>query len=79
MKTPAIFYHAGCPVCVEAERQIADALDPTRYDVELVHLGEHADRIAAAEAAGVKSVPAIVINGAPFHINFGAPLSALKS
>jgi glutaredoxin len=79
MKTPAIFYHAGCPVCVEAERQIADALDPTRYDVELVHLGEHADRIAAAEAAGVKSVPAIVINGAPFHINYGAPLSALKS
>ncbi|KIO48021.1 thioredoxin [Nitrosospira sp. NpAV] len=79
MKTPATFYHAGCPVCVEAERQIADALDPARYDVELVHLGEHADRIAAAEAAGVKSVPAIVINGAPFHINFGAPLSALKS
>lgn len=79
MKTPATFYHAGCPVCVEAERQIADALDPARYDVELVHLGEHADRIAAAEAVGVKSVPAIVINGAPFHINFGAPLSALKS
>jgi glutaredoxin len=79
MKTPATFYHAGCPVCVEAEHQIADALDPDRYDVKLVHLGEHADQIAAAEAAGVKSVPAIVINGAPFHINFGAPISALKS
>ncbi len=38
MKTPAIFYHAGCPVCVEAERQIADALDTNRYDVELVIL-----------------------------------------
>jgi len=79
MKTPAIFYHAGCPVCVEAERQIADSLDTDRYEVELVHLGEHADKIAAAEAAGVKSVPALVINGAPFHINFGAPISALKS
>ena len=79
MKTSATFYHAGCPVCVDAERQIAEALDPARYDVEIVHLGEHADRIAAAEAAGVKSVPAIVINGAPFHINFGAPISALKS
>jgi len=33
----------------------------------------------AAEAAGVKSVPAIVIGGVPFHINFGASLSALKS
>ncbi len=79
MKTPATFYHAGCPVCIDAERQIAEALDPARYDVEIVHLGEHGDRIAAAEAAGVKSVPAIVINGAPFHINFGAPMSALKS
>ncbi|HVW64956.1 MAG TPA: thioredoxin family protein [Nitrosospira sp.] len=79
MKKTATFYHAGCPVCVEAERQVADALDPQRYDVEIVHLGEHADRIAAAEAAGVKSVPALVIDGAPFHINFGAPMSALKS
>jgi glutaredoxin len=79
MKTNATFYHAGCPVCVDAERQIADALDSDRYDVELVHLGEQKDRIADAEAAGVKSVPALVINGAPFHINFGAPMSALKS
>ncbi len=38
MKTAAIFYHAGCPVCVEAENQVADALDPARYDVEHVHL-----------------------------------------
>ena len=79
MKTPATFYHAGCPVCVEAEQQIADALDPERYEVEVVNLGEQSDKISAAEAAGVKSVPAMVINGAPFHINFGAPLSALKS
>jgi glutaredoxin len=78
MKTSAIFYHAGCPVCVEAEHQVAEALDPARYDVEIVHLGEQKERIEAAEAAGVKSVPAIVIGGAPFHINFGAPMSALK-
>ena len=79
MKTRAIYYHAGCPVCVAAEQQIADALDPARYDIERVHLGEHKDQIPAAEAAGVKSVPALVIDGAPFHINFGAPMSALKS
>lgn len=78
MKTSAVFYHAGCPVCVEAEHQVVEALDPTRYDVEIVHLGEQKGRIEAAEAAGVKSVPAIVIGGAPFHINFGAPMSALK-
>ena len=76
--TKATFYHAGCPVCVDAERQIALALDPTRFRVEIVHLGTSKQRVAEAEAAGVQSVPALVINGAPFHINFGAPLSALK-
>lgn len=78
MKTSAIFYHAGCPVCIEAEHQVAEALDSARYDVKIVHLGEQKKEIEAAETAGVKSVPAIVIDGAPFHINFGAPMSALK-
>ncbi|MCT8971281.1 thioredoxin family protein [Microbaculum marinisediminis] len=72
------FYHAGCAVCVDAERRFADALDPDRYDVEVVHLGEAPDRIAEAEAAGVKSVPAFVVDGHPYHINFGASLDDLK-
>ncbi len=79
MKTTALFYHAGCPVCVEAERQLAQALDPARFAVESVHLGDQRARIAEAEAAGVQSVPALVIGGLPFHINFGAPMSALKA
>ncbi len=78
MKQKALFYHAGCPVCVAAEHQIAAALDPARFTVEIVHLGEQKNRVAEAEAAGVKSVPALVLGGVPFHINFGAPLSALK-
>jgi len=78
MKTKAQFYHAGCPVCVAAEQTIASSLDPTRFDVEVVHLGEESDRLPEAEAAGVKSVPALVIDGSPYHINHGADLSALK-
>ena len=78
MARKALFYHAGCPVCVEAEQQVANALDRTRYDVEIVHLGQRKDRHQEAEAAGVKSVPALVLDGLPFHINFGAALSALK-
>jgi hypothetical protein len=31
-----------------------------------------------AERAGVKSVPALVLDGVPLHINFGAPLDALR-
>ncbi len=78
MKAKAVFYHAGCPVCVEAEQTIASALDSQRFDVEVVHLGTDRTRLGEAEAAGVKSVPALVIEGTPFHINFGATLEALK-
>lgn len=78
MKAKAVFYHAGCPVCVEAEQSVASALDTQRFDVEIVHLGTDRARLGEAEAAGVKSVPALVIAGTPFHINFGAPLDALK-
>ena len=73
-----LFFHAGCPVCLSAEQQFAGALDPARYQVEVVHLGEQKGRIAQAEGFGVKSVPALVIDGQPFHINFGAALVDLK-
>ena len=78
MKTKAVFYHAGCPVCVAAEQMITETIDKNRYDVEIVHLGEDKSRIAEAENAGVKSVPALVVGSNPFHINFGASMSDLK-
>lgn len=78
MKSKAYFYHAGCPVCVDAERQVATALDASQYEVEIVHLGQSKQRIGEAEKFGVKSVPALVLNGKPYHINFGAALSDLK-
>lgn len=77
MKT-ATFYHAGCPVCVQAEETIASALDKNEFDVEIVHLGDARDRIEEAESLGVVSVPAIVINGRPFHINYGASIEDVK-
>ena len=78
MSKKAVFYHAGCSVCVAAEEQVANAFDPARYELEVVHLGHEKSRLAEAESLGVQSVPALVIDGAPFHINFGASLSDLK-
>ena len=78
MKTSAKFYHAGCPVCLEAESVVTRYLDPKKVDVEIVHLGSAKNRIAEASAAGVKSVPALVIDGQPLHLNFGAALSDLR-
>jgi glutaredoxin len=78
MKSKAIFFHAGCPVCVAAEQNVASALDPVRYDLEIVHLGQQTGRVADAEQAGVQSVPALVLDGQAYHINFGAALADLK-
>lgn len=73
----SIFYHAGCPVCVSAEHDIVNLIGAT--NVEIVHIGEDRNRIAEAEKAGVKSVPALVIpNGNVLHINFGASIEDVK-
>ncbi len=77
-KITATFYHAGCPVCFDAETAVTRYLDPTKLNLEIVHLGTAKGRVAEAEAAGVKSVPALVLGGQTLHLNFGAPLSALK-
>lgn len=78
MVTKAIFYHAGCPVCLSAEQQVLDALDKNRFEIEIVHLDEDKTKIRNAEQAGVKSVPALLLDGNVFHINFGASLDDVK-
>lgn len=73
----SIFYHAGCPVCVSAEHDIVNLIGAT--NVEIVHIDEDRNRIAEAEKAGVKSVPALLTpNGNVLHINFGASMADVK-
>jgi len=73
----SIFYHAGCPVCISAEHDIVSLAG--KENVEIVHLGSDNSRIAEAENAGVKSVPALVTkNGNVLHINYGASIEEVK-
>ena len=73
----SIFYHAGWPVCLSAEQDIINLIGDS--NVEVVHIGEDKARIAEAENAGVKSVPALVTpNGNVLHINFGASMADVK-
>lgn len=78
MKISALFYHAGCPVCLEAESAVTAYLDSSKVELEIVHLGEAKSRVAEAEAAGVKSVPALVVGGQVLHLNFGADIAVLR-
>lgn len=77
--TKATFYHAGCPICVDAEKMVLDYLDNNKVDLEIVHFGEDASKIAEAESAGVESVPALVMNGQVYHINYGASMEEVKN
>ncbi|MEQ8337432.1 MAG: thioredoxin family protein [Cyclobacteriaceae bacterium] len=73
----SIFYHAGCPVCVSAEHDIINLIGAD--NVEIVHIGEDRNRIAEAEKAGVKSVPALLTpNAHVLHINYGASMADVK-
>ena len=73
----AVFYHAGCPVCVSAEQDILNLIP--KDQVEVIHLGQYKAKIKDAEDAGVQSVPALVLsNGNVLHINFGASIGDLK-
>jgi len=75
----SIFYHAGCPVCLSAEQDILNLINPS--DVEVINFTdpEGSERIDEAERAGVKSVPALVTpNGNVLHINFGASMADVK-
>lgn len=75
----AVFYHAGCTICVSAEKTMLDLVDKAKLDVEVVHLGETPNRIEEAEKLGIKSVPALVIdNNDVLHINYGASLEDVK-
>ena len=73
----SIFYHAGCPVCLSAEHDIVNLIGAS--NVEIVHIGENRSRIAEAEQAGVKSVPALLTpNRNVLHINFGASMDDVR-
>jgi glutaredoxin 3 len=73
----AIFYHAGCPVCVSAEKDILNLIPENQ--VEVIHLGTDKTKVKDAESSGVQSVPALVLsNGNVLHINFGASIEDLK-
>lgn len=76
--TKAVFYHAGCPICVDAEQVVLEYLDKSKINTEIVHLGTERNRIEEAERIGVKSVPALVINDNIYHINYGASLEDVK-
>ena len=63
---------------MDAEQAMLNFLDPSKVNVEVVHFGQDPSRISEAEKLGVKSVPALVVDGNVYHINFGASMDDVK-
>ncbi len=47
-------------------RRLLSMIDPNKYQINVVHLGEQSAEVATAKAAGVQSVPTLVIDGKVF-------------
>lgn len=69
MKTKAIFYHDGCKLCLSMAEVFGSALDPAQYVTEVVNLGLHPERVGEADAAGIKVLPSLLIDGRVFAVN----------
>lgn len=76
-KKKATFYMVGCPVCISVEERVTRAIDASRYEIERVNLEQDRSRISEAQRAGVQSVPALVIDNLPFHINAATKLTEI--
>ena len=75
--TKARFYHAGCRFVFPQNRHFCSIclqmLKSMWFIWENNLIG-----LLRLKVAGVKSVPALVIDGNVLHINFSAPIEALK-
>ncbi len=89
MKASATFYHAGCRVCVAAEQQLADAIDPARvsggsrrdWRVGPPQPALYCSRLLfeAAAVNAVRGVQASSFRPAPDHSAHCAPNGALMT
>ena len=63
MKRKAIFYHDGCATCLSIAKTVVALVDVTVFDLEIVNLGRVATRADEAQAAGVRVLPSLVVDG----------------
>ena len=75
----AIYYHAGCPDCLDAEQMLINTIDTSENQLENVQLHEQLSRLRETQLSGVKSVPPLVLDDRIYPINFGAALADLIS
>ncbi|MGO4327641.1 hypothetical protein AB4Z48_25425 [Cupriavidus sp. 2TAF22] len=78
MNREAILYHDGCKICLSVVETMTGLFDNDRHSLTVVNLEEHGELTASAEAAGVKRLPSLVIDGKVLEIQPHAPIAEFR-
>lgn len=78
MKREATLYHDGCKVCLSVVETMAGLFDNDRHSLTVVNLDERRELVAPAEAAGVKRLPSLVIDGKVLEIQPHASIAEFR-
>lgn len=78
MKREATLYHDGCKVCLSVVETMTGLFDNDRRSLTVINLEAHGELVASAEAAGVKRLPSLVIDGKVLEIQPHAPIAEFR-
>lgn len=78
MRREATLYHDGCKVCLSVVETMTGVFDNDRHLLTVINLDEQRGFTAQAEAAGVKRLPSLVIDGKVLEIQPHAPIAEFR-
>lgn len=78
MKREATLYHDGCKVCLSVVDTMTGIFDNDTHSLTVINLDDQRELTAAAEAAGVKRLPSLVIDGKVLEIQPHAPIAEFR-
>lgn len=78
MRREATLYHDGCKVCLSVVDTMMGIFDNDRHSLTVINLDNERELTAAAEAAGVKRLPSLVIDGKVMEIQPHAPIAEFR-
>ncbi|SDD52856.1 hypothetical protein SAMN05216345_110160 [Cupriavidus sp. YR651] len=78
MKSEVVLYHDGCKVCLAVVDAMTGLIDSDRHDLTVINLAASHALTAQAEAAGVKRLPSLVIDGKVIEVQPHAPVAEFR-
>ena len=75
MSSEVTLYHDGCSICLSVVDAVARLIDGSRHDLHVIDLGKERELATQAQAAGVKRLPSLILDGKVIEIDPHAPIT----